>query len=133
MKKPWLISSLIAAPIWLAIGTLLVRNYEPEYTKVFIVSWTLCVTNLFFLTKVVFGLIEMMTSQGETKIRSVLSIVIWGTGKFFILGVGIILAIKTRPASPLALGLGVGTLFVVPIVSAIIQKLFVSEKENIKG
>lgn len=123
----WIRYSLYSGLGWLIFGltTVILLNKNNAYSNsfVFIEFLMLSFGSLFFLTKVVADLIRVTTLEGERKAEAITGTMVWGFLKVATLGVTVWRMTETNEQNGLALALGVGTLFVVPMSSAFIDKI----------
>lgn len=124
--KQWvrrvLISSLICMLLQALVLVAVIRQNFFSHLSVFIQFWTLSVASLYFLSRLVADLIQMMADENASKAEHSIGAMVWGFLKFATLGITVWRMIQTTEEFGLALALGVGTLFVVPMSSALMHK-----------
>lgn len=96
-------------------------TYSSESTLRFILFWSLCMMNLFFLAKAVASVLNMMTDNDPTqRPMGLISTFFWGSLKLIGLGLLGFLIFQYRDASMAPVLSGVATLVIVPLVGGML-------------
>ncbi|MCM0604814.1 MAG: hypothetical protein KA715_01855 [Xanthomonadaceae bacterium] len=122
----WTKRLVVSALVYLLVGSgiilFLIKQKYLAHLFVFIEFCLLSLASIYFLSRLIADLIRVMTADEDSKIDFTVGAAIWGFLKFLTLGITIWRMIQTTDEFGLALALGVGTLFMVPMSSALMHK-----------
>lgn len=131
--QSWLIAAILPSLLWL-IGGIAIFAYPERggnavsQVKTFITFWFLGLMSLFFLTKMVASLLLLVSDSSTPKMDVILDLTLWTVLKIGVLGLMIWKMVGAQEDVGIALALGVGTLFVIPLSSAFIQRWIAKSK-----
>lgn len=128
---PFLLTTLV----WAGMSAGVIFSFFPEPAaslRVFLVFFTLSVTDLFFLMKTVAALLLLMSDQGaENSAIHAIRALVYGSLKLLCLGAMAVFLWKFSNAPSLGILLGIGTLAVVPLAGGLIWSFSV-KLESVK-